>query len=68
LVLLVEKQHEGYDCKTHYTDSQNSAITELIGKGLYHMQFSLLAASPGTFGYTLVMLILRCDSCKTEVI
>jgi hypothetical protein len=43
-----------YDGKTHYTDSQNSDITVPGGRELYHLQFSLQAASPDTFGYTLV--------------
>jgi hypothetical protein len=40
----------GYGSKTHYTDSQNSDITAPIGIELYHLQFSLQAASPETFG------------------
>jgi hypothetical protein len=43
----------GYGSKTHYTDSQNSDTTTPSGRGLYHLQFSLQAASPETFGYTL---------------
>jgi hypothetical protein len=46
----------GYDSKTHYTDSQNSDSTAPSGRELYHLQFSLQAASPETFGYTLVCL------------
>jgi hypothetical protein len=44
------------DCggKTHYTDAQNSDTTAPSGRELYHLQFSLQAASPETFGYTLV--------------
>jgi hypothetical protein len=45
---------KGYDGKTHYTDSQNSDITAHSGRELYHLQFSLQAESPETFGYTLV--------------
>jgi hypothetical protein len=45
---------KGYGGKTHYTDSQNSDTTAPSGRELYHLQFSLQAASPGTFGYTLV--------------
>jgi hypothetical protein len=56
LVLLVEKQHKGYGCKTHKTDSQNSDITAPNGRELYHLQFSLQAASLETFGYTLVLI------------
>jgi hypothetical protein len=47
---------KGYGGKTHYTDSQNSDITATTGRELYHLQFSLQAASPETFGYTLVCL------------
>jgi hypothetical protein len=35
-------------------DSQNSDTTALRGRELYHLQFSLKAGSPETFGYTLV--------------
>jgi hypothetical protein len=45
---------KGYGDKTHYTDSQNSDITVPSGRDLYHLQFSLQAASPETFGYTLL--------------
>jgi hypothetical protein len=45
---------KGYGGKAHWTDSQNSDITTLSGRELYHLQFSLQAASPETFGYTLV--------------
>jgi len=45
---------KGYGGKTHLTDSQNSDTTAPSGRGLYHLQFSLQAASPETFGYTLV--------------
>jgi hypothetical protein len=45
---------KGYGIKAHYTDSQNSDTTVLSGGELYHLQFSFQAASPETFGYTLV--------------
>jgi hypothetical protein len=45
---------EGYGGKTHQTDSQNIDITALCGRELYHLKFSLQAASPETFGKTLV--------------
>jgi hypothetical protein len=45
---------KGYGGKTHQTDSQNSDTTAPSGRELYHLQFSLQAASPETFGYTLV--------------
>jgi hypothetical protein len=45
---------KGYGGKTHYTNSQNSDTTAPSGRELYHLQFSLQAASPETFGYTLV--------------
>jgi hypothetical protein len=41
-----------YDGKTHYTYSQNSDTTPPNGRELYHLQFSLQADSPETFGYT----------------
>jgi len=40
---------KGYGGKTHYTDPQNSDTTGSGGRELYHTQFSLQAASPGTF-------------------
>jgi len=40
---------KGYGGKTHYTDSQNSDRTASGGGDLYHLQFSLLLASPETF-------------------
>jgi hypothetical protein len=43
---------KGYGAKTHYTDSQNSDTTAPSGRELFHLQFSLQAASPETFGYT----------------
>jgi hypothetical protein len=46
---------KGYSGKTHYTDSQNSDTTASSGRELHHLQFSLQAASPATFGYTLVL-------------
>jgi hypothetical protein len=45
---------KGYGGITHQTDSQNSDTSAPIGRELYHLQFSLQAASPETFGYTLV--------------
>jgi hypothetical protein len=45
---------KGYGGKTHYTDSQNSDTTAPSSRELYHLQFSFQAASPDTFGYTLV--------------
>jgi hypothetical protein len=43
---------KGYGGKTHYTDSQNSDTTVSSGRELHHLQFSLQAANPETFGYT----------------
>jgi len=45
---------KGYGGKIHYTDSQNNDTTAPSGRERYHLQFSLQAASPETFGYTLV--------------
>jgi hypothetical protein len=44
---------KGYGGKTHQADSQNSDTTACSGRELYHLQFSLQAASPETFGYTI---------------
>jgi hypothetical protein len=45
---------KGYGGKTHQTDSENSDTTAPSGRELYHLQFSIQAASPETFGYTFV--------------
>jgi hypothetical protein len=45
---------KGYGGRIHYTDSQNSHTAAPSGRELYQLQFSLKAASPGTFGYTLI--------------
>jgi hypothetical protein len=45
---------KGYGGETYYTDSQNSDTTVPSGRELYDLQFSLHAAGPETFGYTLV--------------
>jgi hypothetical protein len=45
---------KGYGGKNHQTDTQNSDTTAPSGRELYHLQFSLQAANPETFGYTLV--------------
>jgi len=50
----LRSNENGYGSKTHYSDSQNSDITALSVRELCHLQFSLQAASPETFGYTLV--------------
>jgi hypothetical protein len=57
-----------YGGKTHKTDSQNSDTTAPGGRGLYHLQFSLQAASPETFGYTLIKFIptWKCISYTTH--
>jgi hypothetical protein len=55
-VLYIGTSTKVYGGKTHYTDSQNSDTTAPSGRELYHLQFSLQAASPETFGYTLVLL------------
>jgi hypothetical protein len=44
----------GYGGKTHSTDSQNSDTIAPSGRELYHLQFSLQAASSEIFGYTVV--------------
>jgi hypothetical protein len=52
---------KGYGAKTHQTDSQNGDKTAHSGRELYHLQFSLQAASPETFGYILIYLIEGTD-------
>jgi hypothetical protein len=47
---------KGCGGKTHYIDSQSSDTTARSGRELYYLQFSLQAASPETFGYTLLQL------------
>jgi hypothetical protein len=51
---LLRRSIKSYGGKTHHTDSQNSDTTAPSGRELYYLQFSLQAASPETFGYTLV--------------
>jgi len=52
-----------YGSKTHQTDSPNSDTVAPSGRGLYHLLFSLQAAGPETFGYTLVYdkTLANCD-------
>jgi len=47
---VVEKQHKGL----WRQNSRNSDTTASSGRELYHLQFLLQAASPETFGYTLL--------------
>jgi hypothetical protein len=54
---------KGYGGKTLYTDSQNSDTNALSGRELYHLQFSLQAASPETFWYTLVYVYVYMSVC-----
>jgi hypothetical protein len=51
---LLRSNTKGYGGKTDWTDSQNSDTTASSGRELYHLQLSLQAASPETFGYNLV--------------
>jgi hypothetical protein len=57
---LFRSNTKGYGGKTHYTDSQNSDTTAPSSRELYHLQFSLQAASPETFGYTLLQIKIHC--------
>jgi hypothetical protein len=66
---------KGYGDKPNYSDSKNSDTTAPSGRELYHMQFSLRAASPETFGYTIVLSTtfknwffssVLCDSHTTD--
>jgi hypothetical protein len=60
--------------KWDYTDSQNSDTTAPSGRELYHLQFSLQAASPENFPYTLVnagiylVAELVCCECRIKFI
>jgi hypothetical protein len=54
----LRRNTKGYGGKVHQTDSQNSDTTPPSGWELYHLQFSLQAASPETFGYTFVYFIV----------
>jgi len=47
---------KGYGDKTHKTDSQNNDTTAPSGRELYHLQSSLQASSPETFGCTRIEL------------
>jgi len=49
---------KGYGSKTHYTDPQNSNTPAPSSRELYHLQFSLQAASLETSEYTLVFAVL----------
>jgi hypothetical protein len=44
----------GYGCKILYTDPPNYYTNASSGRELFRLQFLLHAASPETFGYTLV--------------
>jgi hypothetical protein len=57
---------KGYGGKTHYIDSQNRDTTAPSGRELYHLQFSLQAASPETFGYTLVINAVETDLLNSQ--
>jgi len=54
------KRHGG---KIYYTDSQNSDTSAPSGTDPCHLQFSLQAASPETFGYTLARACVRARVC-----
>jgi hypothetical protein len=41
--------------------TQNSDTSAPSGRELYHLHFSLQAASPVTFGYTLVRTLITMD-------
>jgi hypothetical protein len=50
---------KGYGNKTRQTDSQNSDTTAPSGRQLYQLQFSLQAASLGTFGCTFIYYVVE---------
>jgi hypothetical protein len=49
---------KGYGGKIHQTDSKNSDTTAPSGRELNHLQLSLQAAIPETFGYILISKLL----------
>jgi hypothetical protein len=55
---LIEKQHKGLWCQNSLDWPQNSNTVATSGRELYHLQFSIQAASPESFGYTLVSMLL----------
>jgi hypothetical protein len=56
--LSLRSNTKGYGGKIHETNSQNRDTDALGGRELYHLQFSLQTASPETFGYTFVCVII----------
>jgi hypothetical protein len=63
----LESNTKAYGGKTRQTDSQNSDTTTPSGRELYHLQFSLQAASPETFGYTLVYAYKNKHSLRSNI-
>jgi hypothetical protein len=59
---------KGYGGKTHQTDKQNSDTTAPNGRKLYHLQFSLQAASPETFGYILLYSVGGSHNLNTLIV
>jgi hypothetical protein len=57
-----------YGDKTHQTDSQNSDTTAPNGRELYHLHFSLQAASPETFGYTVICMNKPYACCNSYLL
>jgi hypothetical protein len=53
---------KGYGGKTCYTDSEDSHTMAHGGRKLYYLLFSVLAVSPGAFGYTFISLTVA--SCS----
>jgi hypothetical protein len=52
--------------QTQQTDSQNNDTTAPSGRELYHLQFSLQAASPETFGHTVIYIGTSQIPCLQE--
>jgi hypothetical protein len=58
---------KGCGGKTQVNDSQNKDTTAPSRRDIYHLQFSLQAASPETFGYTLVTYSVHVKLCCYSV-
>jgi hypothetical protein len=57
----LRRNTKGYGDKTRWNVSNNSDTTAPSGRELYHLQFSLQAVIPKTFGYTFVRLHVFCS-------
>jgi len=58
---------KGCGGKTQVNDSQNKDTTAPSRRDIYHLQFSLQAASPETFGYALVYRVSELNCIRKYV-